>query len=86
MEQEEGFVLRADGSAATINMTTLTYVSWNMEDGWLVLQGTGSENGTSSSVNDRFRVMQVTPDTLKLKSSGHTLEYTRKNHLINRIP
>lgn len=60
----QGFSLKADGKASSINMTTLQYDAWKQEGDRLILSGKSIGNGITIPVSDTFVVEKLTPDSL----------------------
>lgn len=78
MEGVQGVTLNADGVAASINMATLVYNSWTLDNGTLYLSGQSLGNGQTINVNDIWTVDTLSPDSLILSAEGRpTMRYAR---------
>lgn len=77
--EEQGFELKADGSAASINMATLLYQSWwsRGDSLWLVTQSIG--NKTSSIDTLAYAIRNCTPEHLVLVNKSIEISYRRKS-------
>ncbi len=76
----QGFTLRADGSAESVNMATLKYSAWAQpDDTTLVLTATSQGNGTSFTSDDTLTLVRLTADSLVLRRGQLLLEYTKEN-------
>jgi hypothetical protein len=75
----QGFELKADGSAASINMATLLYQSWwtRGDSLWLVTQSIG--NKTSSVDTMSYAIRICTDEQLVLVSESREISYQRKS-------
>ena len=82
----QGFSLKADGKASSINMTTLQYDAWKQEGGRLILSGKSIGNGITIPVSDTFVVEKLTPDSLILKKQLLTLKYSRAETAGETVP
>lgn len=78
MEGVQGFKLAPDGVATSINMATLLYNSWTLDNGTLYLSGQSIGNGQTIDVNDVWTVETLSADSLILKGEAlATLRYAR---------
>lgn len=77
-KEMQGFVLRKDGSAESINQATLTYRKWwcNVDSLCLVAESVG--NKVSSVDTIRFGLVSVTRNELVLKDRQLVLKFNRK--------
>ena len=76
----QGFTLRANGSAESVNMATLKYSAWAQpDDTTLVLTATSQGNGTSFTSDDTLTLVRLTADSLVLRKGQLLLEYTKEN-------
>ncbi len=73
----QGFELKEDGSASSINMATLVYETWNVSGDRLILSGESIGNGVSGRFTDTMNVQRITEDTLILVRGEATFVYTR---------
>ncbi|MEG2282558.1 MAG: lipocalin family protein, partial [Rikenellaceae bacterium] len=72
------FTLNADGTASSINMSTLVFKTWAFDNGQLLLSGESIGNGVTINFTDTV-VWKVAPiDTLNIVSGGYTDSYSRK--------
>lgn len=74
----QGFVLEEGGKAASVNMATLTYEAWAVEDGRLILSGESVGNRQTISFSDTFNIEKLTSDSLVLKKGRLKMEYGRE--------
>lgn len=74
----EGFTLREDGTASSINMATLTYRSWVLQGNRLALEAISTGNHTSSTGTEAYTVRAVSDSELDLiDSSGKARTFLR---------
>ena len=76
-QMEQGFVLRADGTAASVNMATLAYESWKVEHDRLILSGKSIGNGQTIAFSDTFAIDKLTADSLVIGKGALKLKYAR---------
>lgn len=77
--QVEGFELRPDGIAVSINMATLPYTSWQLLEGKLILRGKSIGNGSSSNVTDSYTINSVgKPNMLVMDEKGREIIFDHK--------
>ena len=74
----QGVLLRGDGTAESIDMATLRYRRWYIEDRTLVLEGVSVGNGLSFDFEERWSI-QVIDDTRLhvVDDQGHPRVYVR---------
>lgn len=78
MEGVQGVKLEPDGVASSINMSTLVYNSWTLDNGLLYLSGQSIGNGQTVDVNDIWTVETLSYDSLILSAKDRpTLRYAR---------
>ena len=77
-KEVQGFVLKQDGSAASINMATMVYKKWWTAKGKLFLVAESIGNGSSSIDTTQYEVLSNTAPVLQLKYGDYTDTYTRK--------
>lgn len=75
--QIQGFTLNKDGSAASVNMHTLSYTNWKQKENTLVLIGQSIGNGQTITIKEEFEILQIDNQTLKLRFGDTSFEYTR---------
>lgn len=74
----QGFSLHEDGTASSINMATLLYRRWRLDNGKLVLTGESIGNRTSSLFDEAYRVHSVSTGRLELiDDQGRTQIFAR---------
>lgn len=73
----QGMQLNADGSASSINMATLQYESWTLNNNQLILTGKSIGNGETIEFTDTMTVVSITPDSLILSSDGVIVAYSK---------
>ncbi len=76
----QGISIEEDGVAASINMETLTYESWAIVKGELVLKSTSEGGGQPITCVDTFNISVLTPDSLILENADYTLRYGKLKH------
>ncbi|MGR6088099.1 MAG: lipocalin family protein [Arcticibacter sp.] len=74
----QGFELRADGSAASINMATLLYQSWWSLDDSLFLMAQSIGNGNTSTDTLSYQIIKCDEDSLLLGNGMQTLRMTKR--------
>ena len=81
-EQMEGFELKDDGLASSINMATLVYEKWETikldNTDVLVLQGKSIGNGQTLSFSDTLKIDKISENSLTLTQDSYTRTYTKK--------
>ena len=63
----QGFSLKENGEATSINMATLQYKSWTQEDNRLILSGESIGNHQTISFSDTLKILKLSEDSLILK-------------------
>lgn len=63
----QGFSLKENGEATSINMATLQYKSWTQEDNRLILSGESIGNHQTISFSDTLKIFKLSKDSLILK-------------------
>ena len=68
-EYKAGFRLKADGTAESINMATLPYSKWDLNQNLLQLHGLsiGNGNGKGDSIIDSLYILSLTDKELKVR-------------------
>ena len=78
-DQVQGFSLREGGTAESIEMATLQYRRWRVEDESLMLSGESIGNGMTSDFEETYRVEFVDAQRLDLVDArGETRLFTRR--------
>ena len=81
-EQMEGFELKDNGLASSINMATLVYEKWETikldKADALVLQGNSIGNGQTLSFSDTLKIDKISENSLTLTQDSYTRTYTKK--------
>ena len=78
-DQVQGFSLREGGTAESIEMATLQYRRWRVEDESLMLSGESIGNGLASDFEETWRVAHVDAKRLDLVDArGQTRWFTRR--------
>ena len=72
----QGFELKSDGSARSVNMATLRYDRWELKSKSVILHGLSIGNGVSGEFSDTLGIVKLTPDSLILQKGGLILEYS----------
>ncbi len=73
----QGFMLKSDGKAASINMHTLLYTGWSLDGSQLTLTGKSIGNRTSSVFTTTSAIDRLSKTTLILNTDGNREAYTR---------
>ena len=76
--EEQGFELKVDGSAASINMATLLYQSWSSAGDSLMLVVKSIGNRTASTDTVVYRIVRCDQDSLLLENGAQSLRMARK--------
>ena len=77
MDGEDGFLLAADGKAASINSATLVYKSWRREGDKLIMDIESIGNGQTIASTDTMNVLKLDKDSLILDNGGMIMRYHR---------
>lgn len=74
----QGFELKEDGKASSINMSTLKYESWATNGKQLLLTGKSIGNGLTFEFTDTLLIQKVTADSLILQRGQGQWSYARQ--------
>lgn len=74
----QGVKIEENGVASSINMNTLTYKSWMISRGRLVLNSESEGSGSPIECSDTFNIAKISKDSLVLMSLDLTLRYGRR--------
>jgi hypothetical protein len=77
-KEVQGFELKKDGSAGSINMATLVFMKWWSENGKLTLVAESIGNGSSSIDTTIYEIIKNTDKELELKQGDYIEKYTKK--------
>lgn len=77
MDGEDGFLLGADGKAASINSATLVYKSWKREGDKVIMGIESIGNGQTIASTDTMSVLKLDKDSLILDDGGMIMRYHR---------
>ncbi len=77
-KEVQGFTLKNDGTASSINMATLVYKKWWTEKDKLILVIESIGNGSSSIDTTQYDILKNTNSILELKWGNYTEQYTKK--------
>lgn len=75
---QQGFTLKKDGQASSVNMATLSYDTWKREDSLLILSGKSIGNRLTLSFSDTLHIERLTRDSLVLRQGELVLLYARE--------
>jgi len=76
--QAQGFTLHEDGSAKSINMATLLYQHWRLNEGKLTLIGESVGNRTSSTFEEQYQIQSLGNGELRLvDADGRVQEFSK---------
>ena len=78
-EFEEGFTLNADSTASSINMATLLYKKWKIEDSILVLTAISLGNHTGSVSDEKYVIKSYNQKRILLEKDGNEYIYKKTN-------
>jgi hypothetical protein len=79
-QHQHGFTLKAEGSAASINMPDKVYEKWVKFGDKLILSGTSKNTENNSTFSDTLKIVSVNDSMMVLKeSNGKTIGYTKTN-------
>lgn len=76
-EQMQGIRLEKDGKAVSVNMATLQYESWKLENNKLVLSGKSIGNGQTIEFSEAYKIEKLTEKELILRDGDIQLVYRR---------
>lgn len=74
---EQGFVLKANGKASSVNMATLLYQAWEQRGDRLILSGISVGNGQTMAFSDTLVIEKLTRDSLVLRQGMGRQAYVR---------
>ena len=74
----QGFTIKHDGSAESINMATLVYKKWWKEANKLVLVAESIGNGTSSIDTTKYEIVKLNEKELELKDNDYSIKYKKQ--------
>lgn len=66
----QGLKLNENGTASSLNMATLQFTSWNLNDQTLMLTGKSIGNGQTIESTDTFHIIRLDADSLILSKDG----------------
>lgn len=78
MDGVQGMELKGDGSASSVNMSTLLYRTWMLRGDKLILTGESVGNGQTIDFTDTLSVERFSADTLVLEHRGMPQVYSRQ--------
>ena len=82
-QMEQGFILKEDGKASSVNMATLSYERWEKQNDRLILSGKSIGNHQTVAFSDTFIIEKFTQDSLVLSKGKLRLGYSRENDVKN---
>ena len=74
----QGMKIRADGSAESINMATLLYKKWWMEDDSLVLVSESIGNRVTSLDTMKYAIIRLDTEVLEIRFNDYHVVYQRQ--------
>lgn len=77
-EGSQGFELKADGTAASVNMATLQVENWKVEGENLILQVRSIGNGQTIESSDTVRIVSVAADKLEIKVGELSVNFEKQ--------
>ncbi len=76
----QGFQLMKNGKAVSINMATLQYETWKLQDNKLVLQGKSIGNHQVIDFTDAWKIVELSSSSLILeRADKYQLQYVKQN-------
>lgn len=72
-EEVQGFTLNADGTAESVNMATLVFKSWNLDNRTLTLSSESIGNRQTISSVDTLQVTKINADSLILSKNNRVV-------------
>lgn len=69
-DQVQGFILNPDGTASSVNMATLLFKSWNLDNYTLTLDYESIGNGQTITGVDTLHVVRINADSLILSQNN----------------
>lgn len=76
-KEKQGIKLYQDGSAESVNMSTLRYMRWWKKDDSLILVAESIGNRISSIDTIRFQIFKLDSQNLELQGNGMSTSYER---------
>ena len=73
----QGFILSRDGKAASINMASLQYTAYTLDDQSLTLQGQSLGNGQTIKFSKEYKIVHVDEKSLILSQGDKRIEYQK---------
>ncbi|HWS61100.1 MAG TPA: lipocalin family protein [Flavobacterium sp.] len=77
-KEVQGFTIKSDGTAESINMATLLYKKWWEEDGKLILVSESIGNSSSSMDTMRYDIVKNTATELEIKMGDFVDKYKKQ--------
>lgn len=75
----QGFSLKNEGMASSVNMATLQYQKWRRDGNRLILSGKSIGNRQTIDFEDSYVIKKLTPHELILQKGDGTFVFQRKN-------
>lgn len=79
MDFTQGFLLKSDGTAESVGMSTLLYHRWEVSDKQLVLHGESVGNHQTISFTDTLKIMKLRNDTLVVDRKGMEMVFVKES-------
>lgn len=76
-EWKDGFILKADSTASSINMATLLYEKWRIENNKLILTAKSIGNHTTSVSDEVYIIKSFNNENLFLEKDGVDYVYEK---------
>jgi len=80
----QGFILKEDGSAKSINMATLKYKNWKVDSNKITFIVESIGNHTSSTNKATYSIERMNGKVLVLKSGEYTITMKRDNSFLKK--
>lgn len=74
----QGVKINSDGTAESINMASLLYKKWWIENNKFILVAQSIGNGSSSIDTTRYDIIKVNEKELELKNGEYTTKYKKE--------
>ena len=76
-EGRQGIELKSDGTAKSVNMATLDYKTWKVEDEQLILTGTSIGNNQTIDFADTLKIVELSKGSLVVAKGEWQIRYSR---------
>ncbi len=77
-DMTQGFSLKHDGKAESINMATLQYEKWERKNDTLILSGKSIGNHQTLPFSDTLIITELSPEKMTLQKANLTITYRKQ--------